>query len=64
MAFRKNPLKVGEKFKVKVERLTRRGDGFVKINGVAVFVKNVEIGWEGEVVIEKVGPTYAIAKPI
>ena len=64
MAFRKNPLKVGDKFKVEVDRLTKRGYGFVRINGVAVFVKGVGVGWKGEVVIEKVGPTYAIAKPI
>jgi len=60
---RRNPLRVGERYKVKIEKLTERGDGFTRIKGVAVFVKNVDIGWEGEVKIVRVGKTWAIAVP-
>ncbi|WP_231434432.1 hypothetical protein [Candidatus Nanopusillus massiliensis] len=29
--------------------MTQRGDGFARINGVAAFVKNVSVGWKGNV---------------
>ncbi|MEM4819367.1 MAG: TRAM domain-containing protein [Nanopusillaceae archaeon] len=57
-------IKVGDVYEVEVKSLTSRGDGFAKIKGVAVFIKNVNVGWKGNVKIIRVGPTYAIAEPI
>ncbi|HIP66893.1 MAG TPA: deoxyribonuclease [Candidatus Nanopusillus sp.] len=62
MIYRK-PVKVGDKFKVEIKRITKRGDGYIRIKGLSVFVKNVDIGWSGKIVITKLGPTYAIAEP-
>ncbi|RDD52406.1 deoxyribonuclease [Nanoarchaeota archaeon NZ13-N] len=56
-------IKVGDVFEVEVSKLTTRGDGFVRVKGVSVFVKNVQPGWKGNIKIVKVGPTYAIAEP-
>ncbi len=56
------PFKVGDKFNVKVNRLTVRGDGYVKIQGISVFVKGVSLGYEGEITITRLGPTYAVAE--
>ena len=63
MAFA-NRVKVGERFRVEIKRITRVGDGYVKIKGVSIFVKNVDLGWKGEIVIKRLGPTYAIAEPV
>jgi len=57
-------IRVGDVFEVEISKLTTRGDGYVRVKGVSVFVKNVEVGWKGNIKIVKVGPTYAIAEPI
>jgi len=57
-------IKVGDVFEVEISKVTARGDGFVRIKGVSVFVKNVGVGWKGNIKIVKVGPTYAIAEPV
>jgi len=63
MAYAK-PVKVGEKYRVEIKRLTRRGDGYVRIKGFSIFVKNVDLGWTGEIVIKRLATTYAIAEPV
>jgi len=57
------PVKKGDKYKVEIKRLTRRGDGYVRIKGFSIFVKNVDLGWSGEIEIKRVATTYAIATP-
>ncbi|MFP3166996.1 MAG: TRAM domain-containing protein [Candidatus Nanopusillus sp.] len=56
-------IKVGDVYEVEIKSLTQRGDGFARIKGVATFVKNVSIGWKGNVKVIKVGPTYVVAEP-
>jgi predicted RNA-binding protein with TRAM domain len=56
-------IKVGDVYEVEIKSLTQRGDGFTRIKGVATFVKNVNVGWKGNVKVIKVGPTYVIAEP-
>ncbi|EOD42608.1 putative RNA-binding protein, contains TRAM domain [Candidatus Nanobsidianus stetteri] len=57
-------IKVGDVYEVEIKSLTQRGDGFARINGVATFVKNVNVGWKGNVKVVKVGPTYVVAEPV
>ena len=57
-------VKVGETYEVEIKRITKRGDGFLRIKGVSIFVKNVDLGWKGKIVIKRLGPTYAIAEPV
>ncbi|MEM1684479.1 MAG: TRAM domain-containing protein [Nanopusillaceae archaeon] len=57
-------IKVGDVYEVEVKNLTSRGDGFARVKGVAIFIKNVNVGWKGNIKITKVGPTYAIAEPV
>jgi len=56
-------IKVGDVYEVEIKSLTQRGDGFARIKGVATFVKNVNVGWKGNVKVVKVGPTYVVAEP-
>ncbi len=56
-------IKVGDIYEVEIKSLTQRGDGFARIKGVATFVKNVSVGWKGNVKVIKVGPTYVVAEP-
>lgn len=56
-------IKVGDVYEVEIKSLTQRGDGFARIKGVATFVKNVNVGWKGNVKVIKVGPTYVVAEP-
>ncbi|MFZ8801122.1 MAG: TRAM domain-containing protein [Candidatus Nanopusillus sp.] len=56
-------IKVGDVYEVEIKSLTQKGDGFARIKGVATFVKNVNVGWKGNVKVIKVGPTYVVAEP-
>ena len=63
--FQRNvPVKIGEKIRVKVNRLTRKGDGYVRYKGFSIFIKNVDLGWAGEIEIKKLGPSFAVAEPV
>ncbi|BBL45762.1 deoxyribonuclease [Nanobdella aerobiophila] len=56
-------IKVGEIYEVEIKSLTQRGDGFARVKGIACFVKNVTVGWKGNVKVVKVGPSYIVAEP-
>ncbi len=57
-------IRVGDVYEVEIRKLTSRGDGFTRVKGVSIFVKNVMPGWKGNIKIVRVGPTYAIAEPL
>ena len=61
---RSTPVRIGDKIKVKINRLTRKGDGYVRYKGFSIFIKNVNLGWSGEIEIKKIGPSFAIAEPV
>jgi predicted RNA-binding protein with TRAM domain len=54
-------LQVGQEFDVKIEKLGHKGDGMVSIEGMTVFVKNVDEGEEVKIKIKKVMDTIAFA---
>jgi predicted RNA-binding protein with TRAM domain len=51
----------GQEFEVKIEKVGHKGDGMVTIEGMVVFIKNVEVGEEVRVKINKVLDTVAFA---
>lgn len=47
-------VKVGERYMVKIESFGKGGDGIVKIKGFVIFVLNIQVGDEVEIVINLV----------
>jgi predicted RNA-binding protein with TRAM domain len=41
--------------------MTRQGDGFTRVQGFVVFVKNAKAGQKVKIKVEKVGNRYATA---
>ncbi|CAI1492755.1 Putative RNA-binding protein, contains TRAM domain [Thermococcus nautili] len=58
------PVKVGERYKVKIESLGKGGDGIAKIQGFVIFVPNTQVGDEVEIVINSVKRKFAFASVI
>ncbi|WP_457754660.1 TRAM domain-containing protein [Thermococcus sp.] len=61
---RKPPVKVGERYKVKIEALGKGGDGIARIKGFVVFVPQTKIGDEVEIVINSVKQKFAFGEVI
>ena len=58
--FRTTPIRVGEEYEVKIDSLSRRGDGGVtRIQGLVVFVPGSKIGDSLTIRITHVGRGYA-----
>jgi len=58
------PVKVGERYKVKIEAMGKGGDGIAKIRGFVIFVPKTQIGDEVEIVINNVKQKFAFAEVI
>ena len=58
------PVKVGERYKVKIESLGKGGYGIAKIQGFVIFVPNTQVGDEVEIVINSVKRKFAFASVI
>ncbi len=58
------PVKVGERYKVKIEALGKGGDGIARIKGFVVFVPNTKVGDEVEIVINSVKQRFAFGELI
>ncbi|MDK2868813.1 MAG: hypothetical protein PWP39_48 [Pyrococcus sp.] len=58
------PVKVGERYKVKIESMGKGGDGIARIKGFVIFVPNTHVGDEVEIVINSVKSKYAFAQVI
>ncbi|USG99126.1 TRAM domain-containing protein [Thermococcus argininiproducens] len=58
------PVKVGERYKVKIEALGKSGDGIARIKGFVVFVPNTKVGDEVEIVINSVKRKFAFGELI
>ncbi|ALM74428.1 hypothetical protein TBCH5v1_0459 [Thermococcus barophilus] len=61
---RQPPVKVGERYKVKIEALGKGGDGIARIKGFVVFVPQTKIGDEVEIVINSVKQKFAFGEVI
>lgn len=57
-------LQVGQEYDVTVEKLGHKGDGMVSVEGMTVFVKNVELGENVRIKIYKVMDTIAFGERI
>nr|WP_048055430.1 TRAM domain-containing protein [Pyrococcus sp. NA2] len=58
------PVKVGERYKVKIESMGKGGDGIARIKGFVVFVPHTKVGDEVEIVINSVKKRFAFAEVI
>ncbi|USS41726.1 TRAM domain-containing protein [Thermococcus aggregans] len=56
------PVKVGERYKVKIEALGKGGDGIARIKGFVIFVPNTKVGDEVEIVINSVKQKFAFGE--
>ncbi len=54
-------LQVGNEFTVKIEEMSRDGDGIVRLEGFTVFIKNTELNEEVKIRITQVMKTVAQA---
>ena len=58
------PVKVGERYTVKIESIGKGGDGIARIKGFVVFVPNTKVGQEVEIVINSVKRKFAFGEVI
>ncbi|WP_010885190.1 TRAM domain-containing protein [Pyrococcus horikoshii] len=58
------PVKVGERYKVKIESMGKGGDGIARIKGFVIFVPHTKVGDEVEIVINSVKRRFAFAEVI
>jgi len=58
------PVKVGERYRVKIEAMGKAGDGIARIKGFVIFVPKTQIGDEVEIVINNVKQKFAFAEVI
>jgi len=61
---RQPPVRIGERYKVKIEALGKDGDGIARIKGFVVFVPKTRIGDEVEIVINSVKQKFAFGQVI
>ncbi len=60
--FRPKPVEKDKEYDVKIEELSRRGEGVARIQGFVIFVKNAKIGQECRIKILQVGNRFATAE--
>ncbi|GAB6103098.1 MULTISPECIES: TRAM domain-containing protein [Thermococcus] len=58
------PVKVGERYTVKIESIGKGGDGIARVKGFVIFVPNTQVGQEVEIVINSVKRKFAFAEVI
>jgi len=58
------PVKVGERYKVKIEGMGKGGDGIARIKGFVIFVPHTHVGDEVEIVINSVKKRFAFAEVV
>ena len=63
-SFSDAPVKVGEKYDVKIEDTARQGDGIARISGLVVFVPNAKINDSVKIEIKEIKRNCAIAEVV
>ncbi|MDV3103838.1 TRAM domain-containing protein [Thermococcus waiotapuensis] len=58
------PVKVGERYRVKIESLGKGGDGIARVKGFVIFVPNTQVGDEVDIVINSVKKKFAFGEVI
>ncbi|WP_010479610.1 TRAM domain-containing protein [Thermococcus zilligii] len=56
------PVKVGERYRVKIESLGKGGDGIARVKGFVIFVPNTQVGDEVDIVINSVKKKFAFGE--
>jgi len=63
-SFKDSPVKVGEKYDVKIEDTARQGDGIARISGLVIFVPNTKINDSVKIEIKALKRSCAIAEVV
>jgi len=58
------PVKVGERYRVKIESMGKGGDGIARIKGFVIFVPKTNVGDEVEIVINSVKQKFAFGEVV
>lgn len=56
------PVDVGKEYDVKIEDISKKGDGIARVSGFVIFVPNTKIGDEVKIEIKTVKNNFAIAE--
>lgn len=59
-----SPVKVGDKYDVKIEDTAKQGDGIARISGLVVFVPNTKINDSVKVEIKEIKRNCAVAEVV
>jgi len=58
------PVSIGDEVTVKVESLSRKGEGVARIKGYVIFIPNTKPGDEVKIKITSVKPAFATAEVV
>ena len=58
------PVKIGEKYDVKIDALVSKDEGLTKVKGFLVFVKDTKPGDEIKIEITEISNRFAYAKKV
>jgi predicted RNA-binding protein with TRAM domain len=59
---RPKPVAKGEKYTVKIDEMSKKGDGVARIKGFVIFVQGAELGKEYRIRISQVSNRFATAE--
>ncbi|GIU70547.1 MAG: hypothetical protein KatS3mg003_0026 [Candidatus Nitrosocaldaceae archaeon] len=59
--FRPKPVEKDKEYNVKIEEISKKGDGIARIEGFVIFVKDAQVGQECQIRISHVGNRFATA---
>lgn len=60
--FTPKPVERGKEYDVKIEEISRKGDGIARIQGFVIFVKGAQAGQECKIRISQVSNRFATAE--
>jgi predicted RNA-binding protein with TRAM domain len=58
------PVDVGKEYDVKIEDISKKGDGIARVSGFVIFVPNTKINDEVKIEIKTVKQNFAIAEVV
>ena len=59
--FKPKPVEKDKEYDVRIEEISKRGDGIARIQGFVIFVKDAQVGQEYRIKISQVGNRFAVA---
>ncbi|MFQ5920851.1 MAG: TRAM domain-containing protein [Nitrososphaerales archaeon] len=60
--FKPKPVEEGKEYDVKIEEISRKGDGIARVQGFVIFVRGGQVGQECKIRVSQVGNRFATAE--